>query len=297
MLPNYLHIGQGKAGSTALHFMLLQNPNFCLVRAKETQFFASKDYEQGMAFYERYFDHYRGQPIIGDLSPAHCRVHAQERLARHLPDAKISICLRHPVARAWSVYYHDLRTLNRLGPFRDELRSSAGRIDGCLGGRMLKRLYELFPREQIKVLIYERDIVNIDQAYSKVCDFLGVPAVPVDRNKTQGRGSVPNIAFPRWPGIVRDHRGHHPYWPGCAVIETMQDTAYYRVDVVRRGAAKYKDFMRDLTWSIGEDEIAAIQDELFAEDTALLKSILNDSLPEWDAIRQLKAPPRVPSRV
>jgi hypothetical protein len=294
MLPNYLHIGQGKAGSTALHFMLLQNPNFCLVRAKETQFFAGENYAQGMAFYERYFDHYRGEPIIGDLSPAHCGLQAQERLARHLPHAKISLCVRHPVARAWSVYFHHLRTLNHLAPFREELR--AGRIDGCMGGKMLKRLYELFPREQIKVLIYERDIVDIEQAYAKICGFLGVPAVPVDRNKTQGRGSVPNIIFPRLPGIVRDHRGRHPYWPGCAVIETLQDTAYYRADVVRRGGAKYRGFMRDVTWSIGADEIAAIQDEFFAEDIALLKSVLNDSLPEWNAIRELKAPPRVPSR-
>jgi hypothetical protein len=162
---------------------------------------------------------------------------------------------------------------------------------------MLKRLYELFPREQVMVLIYERDIIKVERAYSKICSFLDVPAVPVDLNKTQGRGSVPNIAFPRMPGIVRDRRGRHPYWPGCAVIETMQDTAYYQADVVRRGAAKYKDFMRDLTWSIGHDEIATIHDELFAEDTELLKSILDDPLPEWDAIQQLKAPPRVQSRI
>jgi hypothetical protein len=297
MLPNYLHIGQGKAGSTALHFLLLQNPSFCLVRAKETHFFDSSDHDKGLAFYERYFDHHRGEPIVGDLTPSHCSLHAQERLARALPHAKISICLRHPVARAWSAYYHDLRTLDRRGPFRAELRTRPERVENGLGGRMLKRLFELFPREQIEVLIYERDVVTIQRAYRKVCDFLGVPAVPVDFSKTQGRGFRPRITFPWAPGRIKDHQGSHFYWPGCAVIETMQETAFYRADVVKWAAYKYAGFMDDVTLALAPAEIAEIHDEFFAEDTALLKTLLNDPLPEWDAIPELKAPPLVQSRI
>lgn len=295
MLPNYLHIGQGKAGSTALHFLLLQNPNFCLVRAKETQFFSNKNYERGVAFYERYFDHYRGQPIVGDLSPAHCRLDALDRVARDLPHAKISVCFRHPVARAWSAYFHDIRTLQRLGHFQSYL--SKEHVADSSGGAKLKRLYELFPQEQIKVLIYERDFVEIECAYQKVCDFVGVPALPVDLKKTQGRGFRPSITFPRMPGWIKDYRGRHFYWPGCAVIETMQETAYYRADVVRLGASRYAGLMSDVTLSLEPAEIARIYDEFFAEDATLLKALLNDPLPEWDSISCLKAPPFVQSRI
>lgn len=295
MLPHYLHIGQGKAGSTALHFLLLQNPSFCLVRAKETHFFSSKEYERGIAFYERYFDHYRGQPIVGDLTPSHCRLDSLDRVARELPRAKISVCFRHPVARAWSAYFHDVRTLQRLGPFHDYLHKE--HVADSLGGAILKRLYELFPHEQIKVLIYERDFAKIDCAYQKVCDFVGVPALPIDLKKTQGRGFRPNITFPRTPGWIKDYRGRHFYWPGCAVIETMQETAFYRADVVKLGASKYAGLMNDVTLSLESAEIAKIYDKFFAEDAALLKELMNDPLPEWDSISRLKAPPFVESRI
>ena len=272
----------------------MQNPKFCLVKEKEAHFFNTDAYHGGAEAYARHFAHHKRQPVIGDMTPAYCRPLPLERIAKMLPDVKITVCFRHPVTRAWSHYFHAVRLMNPVGPFLDVLKLN--HVESGLGGRTLRMLYELFPRENILTLIYERDFRDIETAYRKVCAFLDVPAGPIDPNFTAGRGFVPSITLPQSRGMIKDSKGVHLYRPGDAVIETLRDANFYEAIVKRGGAEKYRKAFDGVTWSLDSDGIAKAW-EPFQDDADLLRSLLGDPLKEWDSVTSLKAPAKVQSRL
>lgn len=295
-LPNFIHVGQPKAGSTALHFALHQNPAVCLVKSKEAHFFDTPAFDQGLDHYRSHFEHHTGQPIIGDITPAYCLPQALQRIAASIPDAKITVCFRHPVSRSWSHYFHSVRDLGAVGPVLEDLRLYDDYVRPGLGGLTLQTLYDHFPRKNILPLVYERDFRDINIAYRRVCDFLGIPAHPINAEKMAGRGFVPVVTRPRFWGIARDWRGPHRYRPGDVVIETMRDSQIYEIIVEPGERTAYRRPFEHVTWSLDHDGITTAWRH-FSEDAELLKSLLGDALPEWDLVTSLKAPPRVPSRI
>jgi sulfotransferase family protein len=303
-LPNYIHVGQGKAGSTALHYALEQNPEICLVKTKEAHFFDSDEsFEKGPEFYAAtYFSHWSGQKVVGDITPAYVFPETLARIAKTLGSAvKITVCFRHPVARAFSHYFHDVRLLNKPGRLMDRLKRGEPYVEAGMGGRTLQALYELFPRENILPLIYERDVRRLDVTYRRVCEFLGVKAHHIDLKHTAGIGFVPRVKLAKFWGVARDYRGFHYYRPSDIVIETLHHAKTYEANVIKSPSRDerrhYLGLFDGITWRLDDAEIEAIYHQVFAEDVDLLKSLLQDSIPEWDAIRQLKAPPLRRSRL
>jgi hypothetical protein len=306
-LPNYLHVGQPKAGSTTLHFILQQNSQVCLVQSKEAHFFDTPEaYVNGLGFYQdQFFPHYDGETIVGDITPAYFQSDALERIAASLgTKVKISVCFRYPVSRSFSHYFHDIRLFHYRRSFSDALEQSRKYVAPSLGGQILQTLYRLFPKENIHVLIFERDIQGekMHRTYPQLCRFLGIEAEPIDLLEKAGIGSLPRITTAKRPDQVDDFRGIHAVKAGDVVIETLQETRYYRADVLTdltdEDRGKYQTHYDYISWALSEKRVSAIERRFFSEDIALLKDLLGDDIPEWD-IRQLRfeAPPMLQTRL
>jgi hypothetical protein len=195
--PEFLLIGTGKGGSTALYDYLVDHPLVCPAVVKEVDFWTSY-FSYGYAWYRACFMPIPASAaqITGEGS-IRCLWHdeAPARVAAFRPDMKLLLIIRDPVARAFSDYHMRRRLGHPVPPWEqfveqelqryprcplevDELPRAHGEGSLLLGGAVLpflKRWLQYFPAHQFLVLHNEdlsRDLAGtVNLAYK----FLGLP--------------------------------------------------------------------------------------------------------------------------
>jgi hypothetical protein len=182
-IPNFLICGAPKAGTTALYEILKQHPDVYMSEVKETDFF-QHSYDKGMAWYESLFLNYAGQKAIGEASPGNM-IHplAAERIAHHIPDAKLIFMLRNPIERAYSQYWYgimlgiDSPQVSFSELIRDKNDPWGQRvIELGMYAEQIKRYQQYFSADQLLILLYEDFRVDSQKALQKICAFLGINA-------------------------------------------------------------------------------------------------------------------------
>ena len=109
-LPNLVNAGVTKAGTTSLFGYLAQHPDICAADEKDVNYFTPLRFgdppERSLDEYAAHFSHCTGQRYRLDASPDYFTGGPPlvEALDRALPDARVIIVLRDPVARLWSSY-------------------------------------------------------------------------------------------------------------------------------------------------------------------------------------------------
>lgn len=155
MRPNFLGVGVQRAGTTWVHECLSEHPEAFLPQEKEMHFF-SHEFDRGMQWYEEQFEPAGSAVAVGEVTPNYFTSTALTRIAEHLPDARIFAVLREPVSRAYSAY----------GLVKDRLYPGLSFEEACnhqdrylvgLGmyAAPVKLTYELFPRENVKFILYD----------------------------------------------------------------------------------------------------------------------------------------------
>ncbi|MDY6993319.1 MAG: sulfotransferase [Pseudomonadota bacterium] len=181
-LPNFLIIGAAKSGTSSLYMYLKQHPEIFMSPVKEPHFFsftneskmtngpgdpiheAITDFDE----YQALFDGVVNEKAIGEASTSYLyREEAAKRIHDLLPNIKLIAILRNPVDRAFSAYMHVVRDRRESSQNfeealnKEEERKAAGWepiwhfTSVGLYFEQLKRYYDIFTREQIKVLLYE----------------------------------------------------------------------------------------------------------------------------------------------
>jgi hypothetical protein len=189
--PSFLIIGAQKCGTTWLSHRLRQHPE--IFTASNIFFFDNPaNYARGIAWYAEHFKDARGARAIGDKTPSYIwgsryEPHDPGAVARRarqtLPDARLVVTLRNPVARAISQFNFAIQA-GKMSPLTsiDEVLTGRSRIgpgenilDRGRYARQLERWLEYFPRERLRVLLLERDIADRPaETLTDLCNFLGV---------------------------------------------------------------------------------------------------------------------------
>jgi len=192
ILPNVIMIGAHKAGTTSLYDWLIQHPNiFGPEGMKDFPFFCDDGYfQKGEAWFNRNYFLRKNEKIIlhGCVNYLYFSNIAANRIYQNNPSVKIIAVLRNPVDRAYSAYWQqkkigheELETFElaiqkeqaRLcGEFQE--RANLTYIDHGFYSRQLSYYYKMFPRNNIKVMIFEEMIANKGAALKDVFEFLGV---------------------------------------------------------------------------------------------------------------------------
>ena len=190
-LPNTLLVGAAKAGTTSLCRDLERHPDIYMYPSKETHFFSFR-YDKGIDYYQSLFRP-NGQPIVMEASPEYStRGHTQrsaDRIAEHIPDARIIYMVRHPLRRLESEYVQELA--NGLDP----LPFSKAIFDwNLIEGSLYQKNYQIFADkfgpENIHVLFFEDYLAEKEAALSDLMAFLNVtdkPDVSAPRKATNTR--------------------------------------------------------------------------------------------------------------
>lgn len=191
-------IGAQKAGTSSLSGYLQQHPAICSRRRKELSYFVNdRDYAAGYAAnFQRYFGACppdtlllgKSVTVMADRTPI-------ERLWQHNPRMRLLAVLRNPVDRAYSGYwwarqngYETLPTFEAAldaDPARHRGRIVATRLTAYVAlGRyadQLAQVLDVFPREQLQVLLLEDLAADAQAVCRRTFEFLGVdPTVHVE---------------------------------------------------------------------------------------------------------------------
>ena len=283
-------IGAAKAGTTALYWYLAEHPAVFMSRVKETNYFAYGVDSEGrplfgdpelhyfpiktLPAYQELFRDTGGAAAVGEVSPMYLECpQSAERIRRALPDVKIICFLRHPVDRAYSDYLMYLRQRKQEFDPARELQPSArwARPDSHwmeIGKyhAPLSRYYDLFPREQIGIFLFDDLKRNALGVVQEVYRFIGVdPTFQPDFETPHNVGGIP--ASKLVEGALTNRRLR-------AVVEPW----------IPKSAANWVRRLRTRNMRQAPVLPATLRSELtdhFREDIALTGELIGRSLNHW----------------
>jgi len=176
LLPNFLHVGPSKSGSTWLHEVLIDHPQVYLSQAKDLYFF-NRYYDRGPGWYRAQFgDAARHHKIIGEICPDYLSCpQAPERIHACLgPDIKLMVTLREPTSRAFSGYLY-LRKHGLAAPtFRETTKTAPELVDEGRYATHLRGYLQYFKQERLHVALFD-DLQADPQGFlDATTDWLGV---------------------------------------------------------------------------------------------------------------------------
>lgn len=292
VLPNFICLGVGKAGTTSLHYLLGQHPDVLLVPEKEANYFNDEEsFAKGPEWYAEKFAAHSGQRFVGDITPSYFFTPVTfQRIADCCgPDVKLIVLFRQPARRAFSHYLHHVRVFETNKSFAYDLEENEDdrlRVASTYSER-LAMLLDIFPRKNVLTLIYERHVASgkLPVGYLQIAKHLGLGVHPMNFNVHMGKALIPTLSFIENAEDAARFPSLEGIAPGDIVIETVRDSdAGFVPELVKSPDAAtmkfYRDFEANITRSLSEEQVRDITERLFAEDIACLKDMLRDPIPE-----------------
>jgi Sulfotransferase family len=204
--PNFFVVGTFKGGTTSIHRYLSQHPDIFMPELKEPRYFAydADDAEHRSADELRYpvrsedaylelFKEVSGHRAIGEASPVYLdSAIAAARIANFNPDAKVIISLRDPISRAHSGYQMWIRSGRETRGVTEAMRPGERWVEGSMYAEKLRRYYLHFPKNQIKILLFENLVSNTGKVIADLFEFLDVaPNYAANTSKAFNPGGLP----------------------------------------------------------------------------------------------------------
>jgi hypothetical protein len=300
-LPNFLCIGAEKAGTSPLALMLMQHPDIYIPAQKETAYFSQiRRYDDNLVLYEATeFKDYRGQAISGELTPDYMRVPGLAHDVREsLGTIKVIVCLREPLARAFSHYHQRLRLMGEDRPFAAACEQDAALplwpneyrhirtayVRGSWYPYQLVHWIHEFGRENFFFCILERDMINDfakREMMARLFDFLGVPRFEINPAVRNTSLPAPKVLIFSKPGIFYDQR-QHKQWPVktgdilfLTGVPNMNRLIVHPSSITR---AFFERMERNMTVMLDTEEATALRRTYFREIVGQTSELIAEDL-------------------
>lgn len=202
--PDFFIAGAARSGTTALWYCLKENPGIFMPKEmllKEPAFFSGLKKSR----FKRWDDYIKlfaaadaSHHQVGEASTAYLTdEESPERIYEYDRDAKIIICLRNPVSRAYSLYNWMVQDgYEYAGTFAEALKLEQTRATKNIPNyfepeyyhnymyfasglyyAQVKRYIDLF-KKNVLLVKFENFTKDFNAEYGRVCDFLGIDACP-----------------------------------------------------------------------------------------------------------------------
>lgn len=291
--PDFYIVGAAKCGTSSMYAYLRQHPDIFMPEFKEPHFFGSDltsdIYVRDESRYLSLFAPAGPGALRGEASPSYLiSTRAAQEIHSHRPDAKILIMIRSPVELIVSLHTHNLVTLNEdridLG---EALALEPDRRDGRNLPRtnyvahtvhyralatlspMIYRYFDVFPREQIHIVVFDDLKRDVHGEYRRVLRFLGVDDsfVPEFRVSNARRRL-------RSPRLARIYTNPSVRWQ--AIARAVRPLVY----PVYRGLLDWNTVPGEAPKAVPPELLAELRGE-FAEEVGRLSEITGRDLSGW----------------
>ena len=296
LLPTFLIIGAGKSGTTSLHNYLNQHPEVYMCPVKETNFFelegedpeSIEPFPQSVTKWEEYvklFEQAGTAKAIGETSPMYLYgKRSPENIHRYLPRVKLVVILREPTSRLYSRYLHLARDGRLPTPnFRDALdRSNTDwwtRNDLVQEGfyhKHLSRYFKIFPKEQIKVFLYDDLLKNSGRVMHELFKFIEVdetfvPNMQVRYNLSgKPRNRLINALIGADGMMIKSAKAVVPELVKTLKSYTTSHNIVQRIRIMNLDRP-----------AVSAEERRRFYQEIYADEIAKLEKLINRDLSKW----------------
>jgi hypothetical protein len=238
--PDFIIGGAMKCGTSSIHTILSSRKDV-FIPGGEVHFFTmgdpiqstetvkfdpdrtrfDLDSKEKVEWYESFFEDASEEQLIGEDSTTYLPSQvAPERIQKMLPEVKLIFMLRNPVDRTHSHYRHLVNSGRATKTFEQELMHGSSTLHlRSMYKPQLERYFQIFSRDQIKVVLFERFVQETQAVVDEVCSYLDLPgSIDLDEVQTHANPSW----YPKWPkiyfainyllkGKIDRYRYH---WPG-----------------------------------------------------------------------------------
>lgn len=168
-----------KCATTSLCDIFAAHPQMFVSDPKELDFFCYEEvFARGWSWYESVFAGAEGKLAVGEGSPNYTKLmlhpRAPERIAKHLPDAKLIYIVRHPLKRIESHWLHSIASGLDVAPLGEFLKRWPHMIDTSLYWKQISAYRRFYPDKHILVLFFEDLVKCPEQLLTRSYEFLGV---------------------------------------------------------------------------------------------------------------------------
>ncbi len=266
MLVDFAIIGAQKCGTTSLAAQLAEHPGICFCEIKEPGYFHRvEDWQSGLEAYHRLYAPEAGQ-ICGEASTMYTFLPewqgTHSRLFAYNPNLKLIYVMRQPVERVISNYSHDLVRGFVKAPPETAVFEDPTYINRSRYTVQMRPYLELFPRENILLLVFEEYVANQPQTLQQIAAFLGISSGAftdtgsMDKHKSVGQTYLKNSAI---RALVRS-RAFQAVRPRLS--------ASIRRPIRRRLAnelyekPRFSPSLRQVIWRFVEDDVHGVEELL-----------------------------------
>lgn len=303
LIPDFLIIGAGKCGTTSLYMYLRQHPEIFLPGVKEPNFYGYENktpqdfgdapgelhhFNESVTDFNSYIrlfkDAHPGQ-LKGEMSNTYMyHDQAPDRIKHYNPDMKLIAILRQPAERLYSRYLHlaresrlptrhfsDCKNRNSIWWKRNDLISEGFYY------KNLRPFYERFPRENIKVYLYETLNTDASVVLQDIFAFLNISTdfKPELDSRFNQSGVIKNQFLNRiygQNGLIMS--GFKALFP-TSVVEKVKRNYYIQKTV---NNLRGKNLERP---KADPDILNWLTREVYADDIRQLGKMLNQDLRHW----------------
>lgn len=302
--PNFFIVGAQKAATSSLYQYLKEIPGVYMSPIKEPFYFAphtvqddASDLIRDKKEYLRLFEKARGYVAVGEATPIYLWDPDSPKLIHQtVPHARIIMILRDPIERAHSNYLMMKKYSGRKASFYDELIRDS-KIQERLYGisqlyvefgmyyEQVKRYFEIFGKEQVKVMIFEEFVRHPEQSINEVLDFLGINYKVTAIREQYNQYSVARSTLSLWIfALFRWLRSKNIKF--YKILTLLPDSVVEMLPLPTgdSGFAAKILFKRTEKPKIEPKALKFLQ-EIFHDDVLKLESLLGRSLP-WHTVKQ-----------
>lgn len=261
MLPNFLIIGGQRCATGWIAQCLREHPEVFMA-PDETRFF-DWNFENGTDWWEQtYFSDVHDEKAIGEKTANYLTdKDVPVRIFKTLPHAKIICCLRNPVERFYSAFMMKARNNSALKKLSVEelVQAEPDLVERGRYTKYLRSYYQLFPDNQILVLLYDDKQKNPRSFLKSIYDFLGV-----------NNDVVPSsLMVQTKPGALENN---NKYLPRISQILLHRKSPFRRLYSTLRPSRNYQ------LWT--SDDIQYLH-RIFEEEISAVEIMIGRKLPEW----------------
>jgi len=164
MLPHFIIVGAMKSGTSTLAHYLSQHPEIYMPGG-EVHFFYEEgrgNWHKGIQWYENQFQEASPDQVVGEKTPTYSYLPGtEERIHDVLPNVKLIWIFRDPIDRAYSNYWHAVRSGVEPLSFAEAVRREDERdtwkeyVRRSQYAEQVARYLDYFDREQMRFFLFE----------------------------------------------------------------------------------------------------------------------------------------------
>ena len=292
--PNFIIIGAMKAATTSLYTYIKQHPDIFMTKVKEPMFFNNFQQENNynilgskskksttLEEYLAMFKDAKNEKAIGEASPAYIyNENAPYLIKEHLPDVKIIAILRQPTDRAYSNFLHTKRAdRENVNSFEQAIKIEKERISDNWSplyhyiqkgfySVQLKRYYNLFPKENIKVYLFEDVVKTPKETLKDIFKFLNVDEnIEIDVSKKSNVSGTPKGIL----GFILKKMRYYNLMPKFAISDYLPT---FIINLLFKSV--YKD-----TEKLDSVLRKELTDKYYREEILKLEKLIDRDLSNW----------------